>query len=720
MDDMAPWQHMTTFVVGLGLDSSLAYRSDYRTATEGDFWDIKRGVKDWPLTGSGTGFDYMEKINDMWHAAVNGRGTYFSAKNPQELVRALQTTLSTIGAAAGAGSAASLSNLQPVANDNYAYVASYRTVNWDGNLLAYALDPDTATLGTTPLWDAQTPLDLRITGACGDNSTSRTIYFTKPGATALQEFRWANLSSTQQGYFSADQVSLLSQFQSNVGPDLTQAAGATLVNYLRGENMNESKSRNTAFQTACPGYRTFYRARDHVLGDIVHAGPVYSGKPVYDYSDDGYATFKSGNQNRGTVYVGANDGMLHAFDATSGAERWAYIPPMVMPDLYKLADQNYAKKHQYYIDGPIITGDIKDGSTWKTILVGALGKGGRGIYALDVTSSSAPKPLWNFSAADDDRLGYTYGVPRITKLKDGTWVVVIASGYNNISSGDGKGRVFVLNAATGTVIRVLDTGSGSSQNPSGLATLNGYVPALTKDNTALRMYGGDLNGDLWGFDINSDSNNVYKIASGLGPITVPPQIAHVDSNVVLFFGSGRYLGNSDLAEQTGTIYAIKDKTIAAGGASTGASGTITTANLTEITGASTGGVNWSSGSGWYFSLPTGQRVVTPAQKYGSALLVAAIKPVALKSCEMGGSGYLYAFDAGTGQAANKSNPLIGEFPSMVAGITVFQDPDGQKGRVVVIGSDGSKTIEAIPDTTSGPGKGSGRGVRLMWHELTGD
>jgi type IV pilus assembly protein PilY1 len=716
---------MTTFVVGLGLDSSLAYRPDYRTATEGDFWDIRRGVKNWPVTGTGTGFDYLEKMNDMWHAAVNGRGTYFSAKNPQELLDALQTTLSTIGAANGTGAAAALSSLYPVEGDNYTYIANYRTVHWDGDLLAYAIDVNTNELDTNALWSAQKILDGKITGDCGDNSMGRTIYFSKPeGSTAtLKEFRWTNLDSTQQGYFDASKVGELSQFQSNAAL-ASQSAGARLVDYLRGENRYEKRTRNSAFQTACAGpAQAVYRAREHVLGDIVHAAPAYVGQPAYDYSDSGYAAFKNDSANRinKTIYVGANEGILHAFDAVNGAERWAYIPPKVMPNLYKLADEHYSKKHLYSVNGPIVTGDINvGGSSWKTILVGALGKGGRSIYALDITDNRTPKPLWTF---ENDNLGYTYGLPRITKLKDGTWVVVIASGYNNINPGNGEGHVFVINAATGGLIKTLSTGAGDTGTPSGLAALNGYVPEVESDNTVLRIYGGDLNGNLWGFDINS--GRVYKIASGLRPITAPPQVSHVDNDsyVALFFGTGRYLGQTDLKvlpEMTGTIYAIKDKTILPGGTETSAIPLVSTSELTKVTGSATGTVNWLTGSGWYYPLPrTGERVAISAQKYLDTLVVASVLPVALSSCEMGGTGYLYFFDA-----KNGTGGLHKEFSTPLAGVTIYQGLDKQ-GYVVTVGGDGTKVIMALPppDDDGGGGGGGGGGgqasgssTRIMWQE----
>ncbi len=162
------------------------------------------------------------------------------------------------------------------------------------------------------------------------------------------------------------------------------------------------------------------------------------------------------------MYIAANDGMLHAFNGDTGDERWAFIPNILIPNLYRLADKDYGNRHQYYVDGSPTVGDIYDpvAAKWKTILVGGLSAGGRGFYALDVTDPATPVGLWEFNvrptascpssvtlgvSTDDCDLGLSYGNPIITKLGNGTWVVVVTSGYNNVSPGDGKGYVYVLN-----------------------------------------------------------------------------------------------------------------------------------------------------------------------------------------------------------------------------------------------------------------------------------
>ena len=225
------------------------------------------------------------------------------------------------------------------------------------------------------------------------------------------------------------------------------------------------------------------------------------------------------------VYVGANDGMLHAFNAATGVEQWAYIPAMLIPSLYKLADTTYATNHRFYVDGQVTVGDAYNGSAWKTILIGGLGGGGKGIYALDVTDPASPKGLWEFSSADDSDMGYSYGNPMLTKRNsDGKWVVLVTSGYNN--GGDSKGRLYVLDAFTGAKLSEIITDNAvTDPNVSGIGKVNNFVINTLVDNSTQYVYGGDLGGALWRFDIdNETSQRLGKTSATTGnqPITVRP------------------------------------------------------------------------------------------------------------------------------------------------------------------------------------------------------
>lgn len=540
VEDIAAHQHMTTFSIGLGVSGYLTYQEGYKNSTSGDYYNITQGSTNWPKITNYGGDTDLAKIDDLWHAAVNGHGTYFSAKNAEAFTRGLDEALGSITASTGSGAAAATSNLQPTSGDNYIYIANYRTVIWDGELSAYEIDLSTGAVASVNCTGKTTKSCWQVSSLLADkiqktdagsvltgDADSRLIYTFDAGNTTnrLKSFSWAALDATERGYFNNAN---LSQYSGWSSADQSAATGDKLVRYLRGQDRNEDQARPSSWDVippATPTYNRLYRDREKILGDIIHSQPVYVKSPFYDYLDTGYTSFRAAQTNRaGTVYVAANDGMLHAFNSTTGDERWAYIPPLQLQDMWRLADSNYATHHRYYLDGPLTVSDIYDStsSTWKTILVGAMGKGGRGIYAIDITDPVTPKALWNFTVNNNPNLGYTYGIPIVTKLGDGTWVVLVASGYNNVSPGDGKGYVFVLNAKDGTLNKTLQTGVGDSITPSGLAQLNIKVNDFQKDNTALRIYGGDLAGNMWRFD--PDTANLTfgtKVANLEAPNRLP-------------------------------------------------------------------------------------------------------------------------------------------------------------------------------------------------------
>lgn len=701
-DDMATHQHMTTFTIGLGVDGSLAYQDGYRTSTSGDYYDIKQGTKYWP---DPTDVENEERIDDLWHAAVNGRGTYFSARDPDSLVAGLQSALGAAEQKTGSGAAAATSNLQPTAGDNYIYIANYRTIKWDGELSAYSIDLNSGAISTTPIWQASTLLDAQI-NATGDGDT-RTIYTSS--ASALKSFQWGSLTATEQAYFDETK---LSQYTDWTATEKTASTGETMVNYLRGHNRNEDQDRAAAFGT----YYRLYRDREKTLGDIVHSQPVFVKTPFYNFADAGYSSFKSSMGSRaGTVYVASNEGMLHAF-AEDGAERWAYVPPLVMKEMWRLADKAYGNNHRFFVDGPIAVSDVYAGGSWKTILVGAFGKGGRGYYALDITNPTTPKYLWSYTADDNPNIGYSYGTPMITKL-NGTWVVLVASGYNNVPEGasyvsaDGKGYLFALNAGTGAVVNTWNTNVGTTGLPAGLARINIKVADFETDNSMSVAYGGDLYGNMWRFDPDGSVHKLIDLGISQ-PITVAPEIGEVDGKTVLYFGTGRYLGEDDLGDtQVQGIYAVRDD------GSTTVSKTSLVHQTISATSVSANDVDWATKYGWYAELPlSGERINLGAQLYFGTLILASTVPTA-SACQPGGYSRLYFLDYRTGGDVNDTPPIV-TYTSPIVGITVAKLPGGTP-KVYPITADGGFPKGEPPtlpiSTDSGSGSGSGR--RVMWREL---
>ena len=635
--DTARWQHMTTFTLGLGASGYLLFDPSYETAARGDFYSVKKGITadpnqgvcvwqnsgacNWPLTQS----NEQPNIDDLWHASATGRGIYFNASDPEQLVSGLSDTLDNIARRLGASAAAITSNANISAADNLIFSTTFTTGEWSSQVIRQRFTdiftgtvPDydpTKPAGTynTPDynydWTARDPLDAKA-------FTARQIW-TSDGFGGEIQFEWNALKGAGlNSYFEASHISAvavppalepLSQFctgdvvclplakqEDNTDPAKT-ATGQALVDFLRGDRSNEGALTDT---------NKYYRQRRHVLGDVVNAETVYLQKPLFSYVDPGYAdhptdSFAALKQNRpGRLYVPANDGMVHAFNAGNanntdpqgGQEVWSYVPRLVLPEIYKLADKKYQNDHRFLVDGTPVSGDICpkqstpftcSGSEWKTILVGGLGHGGRGFYALDITDPSAkPVPLWEFGITgkdadhQDDNIGYSYGNPVITKLKDGHWVVLVTSGYNNVPNaggltGDGKGYLYILDAWTGKLIRKISTGVGDVTTPSGLARITTWVDLGSENNIALRVYGGDLLGNLWRFDINGDIDpagyeaqrlTTFRDASDLPqPITAKPELTDVDGAAVVYVGTGRFLGLSDLNDKSPqSFYAIKD------------------------------------------------------------------------------------------------------------------------------------------------------------------
>ena len=756
-DDSARHQHMTTFTMGLGLAGTLNYVSNYKTGA-GDFAGLRSGSINWPAPTN----DDPTALDDLWHAAVNGKGQFFSAANPDSVVESLTAALAGVNARVASAAAAATSNLEPVAGDNFAYTASYKTLEWIGDLEAKEIDLVTGVVSTTPVWSARAKLDAKTNAAC-DN---RSIKLFRSGATNnLTNFTWSTqacdtgglptgaastgLNASEQAFFGSTQVAALSQYADmtdGVTPagsvnQRSLAAGANMVNFLRGQRGREGFDANT---------QLFYRTRTGVLGDIVNAQPVFVKAPFAEYQDTDYLTFKANNAGRTPmVYVAANDGMLHAFyagttniDPIGGEERWAFIPTMVLPNLHKLADNNYANLHQYFVDGTPGVGDVYDSvaATWKTILVGGLNAGGKGYYALDITDPANPKGLWEFKhtgtcagtpvgQTSDCHLGFSYGNPQISKITytgypEGRWVVFVTSGYNNVNTpavtGDGVGYLYVLDAITGQIIYKISTGTGDATTPSGLGKINNFVLNTALDNTTQHVYGVDLLGNVWRFEVNASqvAKRITTVVDSSGvaqSITTKPELAEFGSppTTYVFVASGRYIGASDLAStQTQTVWGIKDTGSYPITAPRTSFSRLAISNTTTTTRSISCVTNCTTNGGWFADLPdTGERVNVDMKLQLGTLTVASNVPQN-NACNIGGYSWLNFFDARNGlQVAGSTNFGTKLSDSLAVGINVVRLPDG---RTVVIAT----TSDASQQTAEAPiPAGDPQGRRTSWREL---
>jgi type IV pilus assembly protein PilY1 len=782
-DDKATWQHMTTFTLGLGLAGELDYRADYKTAQEGHYYEISKGTRNWPVPpDSSTGVP--AKLDDLWHAAVNGRGQFFSASDPDAVVSSLNQALAGINNRVASAAAAATSTLEPVAGDNFAYIAKYITGAWSGDLeaktIALVNDPATGTqagdVSETPVWTAAAKLATQVANSCD----TRQIKLFRYGATNnLVDFKWntytcdatgvptgsavTTLNGTEQAYFGAAKIALLGQYvfmtdgTSGTADQRSAAAGARLVNYLRGQRLNEGFVANAI--------DNLFRTRNGALGDVVNAQPHYVRSPVRNYADAGHQDFKTAQASRTpVVFLAANDGMLHAFNgaADGGNELWAFMPTFSLPNLYRLADTDYPSNHRYFTDGSPVSGDVYDttAGAWKTILVAGMNKGGKGYYALDITDPANPKGLWEFTNAN---LGYTYGNPIIGKLNDGTWVVFLTSGLNNA---DGQGYLFVVDAVTGALRFQIATGAGTAANPSGLNKITGWVNVNADvDMTFNHIYGVDLLGNVWRFDINDilgpagrEASLITTLKDSLGnpqPITTKPVAALVGNDIRLFIGTGRYLGLEDLVDtQTQTVYGFIDsKVVPTDRPALIPDVRAALAQQTLMTvGTGTAAVRGFATCqpvtvGWYVDLPEPKERVNVDMKRALGSLFVASNVPEPSACRVGGYSLATTLDLASGcsnttsttvpagyVAGGVSTGQIGSYVQIVltSGQTVYMETKGKRagttGEALVVGvslviidgkiyavvqfSDGStETIDPhIQDTPPA-------GRRLTWREI---
>ncbi|HEY0063524.1 MAG TPA: PilC/PilY family type IV pilus protein, partial [Telluria sp.] len=709
VDDIAQHQHMTTFTISLGVDGTLVYDPNYKLSTSGDYYNIRQGGTNWPAPAYNT----ETTIDDLWHTAVNGRGQYFSTRDPSALEEGLQKALSSIDRATGSGAAAATSNLQPTSSENAIFIATYRTVKWDGEMTAYAIDLSNGNILPTPVWQAEALLRAKIGGA-GDTDT-RVIYTTDGTSRTQFKIGAGGLTAAQAALFDN---SKLNQYADWSAAQKLAATPALMVDALRGQDRFEDQDRPATFGT----YQRLYRDREKVLGDIVHSQPVFVKKPPHNFSDAGYSDFKAANLNRlANLYAAGNDGMLHAFDAATGQERWAFVPPAAMPEMWRILDGNYESNHRFFLDGPLTVSDAKINGVWKTVLIGAMGKGGRGFYALDVTDPVDPKPLWSFTADNNPNVGYSYGVPFMAKLRDGTWVAVVTSGYNNTPEGlkyptaDGKGYVFVLNVATGAVIKTIPTNVGSASDPSGLARLNLQVTNFDIDDTASAAYGGDLTGNMYAFDLEAGTATKLVSFGPNKPITTTPEIGDIEGMKMLYFGTGRYLGETDLTNTAvQSFYGIKiDKSVILTDNSKLVQQVLTSGETTRTVTNNT--VDYTLKNGWFMNLPdTGERVNIDPQLFIGTVIFATTVPTA-SACQPGGYSWINQISYKTGGQLNKGVVPSGQkSTSPAVGLTVSAPPGGTPS-VYVVRADGK--LPTRTDLESEPEGNSTTVRRVLWREL---
>lgn len=519
----------------------------------------------------------QHRIDDLRHAAFNGRGKFLSAQNPQILQDSLADAIAEISNRTGSAASVAV-NSRSLNTQTQLYQATFTSGEWSGDLRAISIDASTGAIGSQ-IWSAKTQVQAQ------NWSTGREI-ITRFSKSGLSSGCAADTSSTTEGGIALSWSSLSTAQQCMLNNDPSTSAldndskGSARLDFLRGDATNEG------------GY---FRSRGAKLGDIINSSPIYVGAPPYlpDLESVTHSSFRGTYYNRqAMVYVGGNDGMLHGFEASTGIEKIAYIPSMLFPNLGDLTNSAYS--HRYYVDGTPTTGDAFGTFTnvtgtctsgcWRTVLVSGMASGAKGLFALDITdpagasigslsfdeSNAANIALWEFTDSTTPAdMGYIFGRPTIARVRTGTsttaWAVIFGNGYNSTNE---RAILYVVDIVSGAIIRKIDLSNGATGTSNGLSTA--AVVDVDGDYLMDYVYAGDLRGNLWKVDLtstNTSSWGSYYTKSGnpaplfiatdsnntVQPITVRPEVsAHPDgqSGYMVYFGTGKYLETGDKAAAT--------------------------------------------------------------------------------------------------------------------------------------------------------------------------
>ncbi|WP_258371124.1 pilus assembly protein [Aquipseudomonas alcaligenes] len=601
-NDPATWQHMVNFTMGLGLTSAMSQPGLQWDPSQGTFGgtgyeNLASGNRAWPAASA----DSPNNVYDLWHAAINSRGEFFSVDSPDAMVQAFKDILNRIAertatAARPAVSASFVSDADDSAIQSNVYATQFSSTDWSGELIKTKID---ASGLQTIQWKAQ---------AANQNLAADTrkvmIKDSTNPTTGLKNFTWNNLG-TMQNLLNINPESLVGA---------TDSRGPQRVDYIRGDRSLEGATSPS------------FRARSTILGDIVNSSPVVVGTPGYlSYQADAienptgsingyqsYAAFKAANKKplrKEMIYVGGNDGMLHGFNASTGVEEFAFIPTEVIKNLYRLTGQNYTgAEHRYFVDGSPVVRDVYFGNGsdegWRTVLIGTLRAGGKALFALDITDPDRIKLLWEFDSTTDSDLGYTFAQPEVVRLHSGQWAVLMGNGYNSTND---RAAMMIIDIKTGALLKKLTVPpvveSGATL-PNGLSSVRGADN--NGDGLVDYAYAGDLQGNLWRFDLvptvsttgsgstltaltgdpfarTSLTNvtvNDFSISYGGTPIftardsvsgsekrqaiTIQPSIVRHPSRIgyLVLIGTGKYFESSDANVDTSramTLYGVWDR-----------------------------------------------------------------------------------------------------------------------------------------------------------------
>lgn len=650
--DPADWQHMVTFGVSIGLRGTL--NPDNPAPSP---WNVD------PTTGG----EGPKRIDDLWHASLNGRGKFVVASNSDKFASALIDALAAIDSRSASGSNIASSSTK-TDTTTLTFVAGFTSGNWTGDLIASPFNAGLTGVSTAPKWIlSKTFPGVTDTGNLypnvNANFASRTVLTMKGGTASL-------FDSTMVG---------ATDFAARTGlADAVTAADN--IAYLKGTQTKEQGQTGGTL-----------RKRAWPIGDIVDSSPAYV-------------------EDTKTVYVGANDGMLHGIDTDTGEVLFSYVPKGIdFAAMANLSATSY--DHRYFVDGQIeVIGRSNQGSN-KNILVGALGRGGRGVFALDVTnpgSMDVNDVLWDNTTQDSTtnaNMGYVLGAVRIRKGNGGKTYAFVPNG---IDSPNGSATLFVYELGAGGAIvgtpteLVADASGGNGLMSLGMADLNA-------DGMVDVVYGGDLKGNVYRWDFSTaampaSAVKLFQAQDSGGaaqPITGGIGVGRDSSgNVFIGFGTGRFISSNDMpgvgTSQVQSIYGLKDENATIASRDDLQARTIPFEGTTSAGAQARGFENYSAlgadKKGWYIDLATPERVISAPTIYGTAMILSSVIPATGSDCAGAtGSGFLNALNLFTG-----TSPASGGYFGSTGTVT---GADGSTGTLGSVGVTGGMPTEA--NVTSG-------------------
>ena len=671
----------------------------------------------------------LPDLTEEWDSDGDGNPDgYHMLYAPQDIGESFSSIFDLIGGVSSSSSV--VANTLVLKTGTYIYQGRFDSTDWSGDLVALEVDLDGAVRDVE--WSAKQNVDRQF--AAGYWDSARVVLTSNRRVDGGVSFRWDNLTETQQGLLDRNPVS-----------GLVDALGPSRLNFVRGDRSLQLQNGGG------------FRDRNYLLGDIVNSDPAYVAAPPFAYPDTlelfaPYSDFEQIERDP-MLYVGANDGMLHGFDAATGEERMAYVPRGVYRNLPWLTILDYVHNHRFYADGGLVAGDVVltwwgySGDGWHTVLVGTLGAGGKGVYALDITdpdafseSGAAPADavLWDATSADSGfgNLGYTIGTPAIARLRYyfgknseyneiydlGTWVAAFGNGYGSTR---GSANLFLVEVGSGSIVTALEVDPGPGNGLSSVAPVD-----VNADDSIDYIYAGDLKGNVWrfqptemgtGWEVGNFGRPIFTArdeAGNVQPITTRPAVfAHPYYGHIVVFGTGKFYELADATPNPSVVhslYGVWDRL--------GDSGTVTRDSLLEQEFLASGSrhgydlrassdypISWYRGTGlptgiedpptylgWYLDLLTpsgdsapvaeGELVAAELRVRGDRVIFTSMVP-STEPCDYGGESWLIEVSYLSGQ---RPDLILFDLDDSMAfdeadlmEVTVSNDEDGTTERVTL-------------------------------------